>query len=518
MELSSARGSLGGVGTSLSSVKTLLPAASVVLAALLFALILARADNRVERLRERRPPRRRPPAASQPPRPRWRLVYSPNDRRALPSGHRVPLGWRPYLIFSLLPVWWLLGLSFFQWPLIVAPLVYPLCKTRGLKVPRRFGLWLLFIVWTVISATQLSSSSRAIAWAWRDSFYIASTILFIFIFNSRERRLPTSSVVNALTVFWIMIVVGGWFGVLFPTVTLASPAEHVFPGSLLHNTYFYAHVHLQFAEVQHFLGFKEGRPQAFFAYTNAWGSTFAMMTPFALGALSMTRSVAWRRVILLTLASSVVPVVFSLDRGLWLSLGAGMIYATIRFATGQNRQVAVRVLTVAALLIAVVAVSPLGALVQGRFSHKTGDTSRLARDQVAQAQITANSNSRLRRPAAGGLGDAHHEVRGHRERGVSPALLAWRSGAVLHRLVAGVHGVPLGSEAPRRPSGGHVDPRRAADGLSAGALLRAHRAHADHLHRCRAPLPPDRPGRGGCRARAHRSAWRDSTAAASAPS
>ena len=302
----------------------------------------------------------------------------------------MPLGWRPYLIFSLLPVWWLLGLSFFQWPLIVAPLVYPLCKTRGLKVPRRFGLWLLFIVWTVISATQLSSSSRAIAWAWRDSFYIASTILFIFIFNSRERRLPTSSVVNALTVFWIMIVVGGWFGVLFPTVTLASPAEHVFPGSLLHNTYFYAHVHLQFAEVQHFLGFKEGRPQAFFAYTNAWGSTFAMMTPFALGALSMTRSVAWRRVILLTLASSVVPVVFSLDRGLWLSLGAGMIYATIRFATGQNRQVAVRVLTVAALLIAVVAVSPLGALVQGRFSHKTGDTSRLARDQVAQAQITAN--------------------------------------------------------------------------------------------------------------------------------
>ena len=75
-----------------------------------------------------------------------------------------------------------------------------------------------------------------------------------------------------------MIVLGGWFGVLFPTVSLASPAEHIFPKSLLHNTYFYSHVHLQFAQVQHFLGFKEGRPQAFFAYTNAWGSTFAMTT------------------------------------------------------------------------------------------------------------------------------------------------------------------------------------------------------------------------------------------------
>ncbi len=248
----------------------------------------------------------------------------------------------------------------------------------------------MFIVWTVVSATQLSGSSRVIAWAWRDSFYLASTVLFVFIFNSRERRLPTSAVVNALAVFWVMIVVGGWFGVLFPTVALASPAEHIFPGSLLHNTYFYAHVHLQFAEVQHFLGFKEGRPQAFFAYTNAWGSTFAMMTPFALGALSLTRSPAWRRVLVITLVSSVVPVVFSLDRGLWLSLGVGMVYATIRFATGQNLRVALRVLTVAGLLIAIVAVSPLGGLVQGRFAHKTGDTSRLARDQVAQSQITAS--------------------------------------------------------------------------------------------------------------------------------
>lgn len=42
------------------------------------------------------------------------------------------------------------------------------------------------------------------------------------------------------------------------------------------------------------------------------------------------------------------------------------------------------------LLIVVIVVSPLGALVQGRFAHKTGDTSRLARDVAAQAQVSAN--------------------------------------------------------------------------------------------------------------------------------
>src|SRR6185437_6915658 len=37
-----------------------------------------------------------------------------------------------------------------------------------------------------------------------------------------------------------------------------------------------------------------------------------------------------------------------------------------------------------------VAVTPLGGLVSGRFQHKTGDTSRLARDQVAQSQIASS--------------------------------------------------------------------------------------------------------------------------------
>ncbi|MGN6378307.1 MAG: O-antigen ligase family protein [Gaiellales bacterium] len=374
------------MGTSLSSALQLLPAASVVLCALLVAFLLARGDNTVEERHRRQGVAERPSVAVG-----SEGVRAAARRQLLPPGHTVPRRWLPYLIFGALPVWWALGLSFFQWPLIVLPFVYPLVRLgRRLRMPRRFGVWLAFIAWTLVSATQLHSGSRALAFVWRDSFYFAATVLFLFIYNSSERQLPTRRIVNGIAVFWICIVAGGWLGVLFPTVSLASPAEHVFPHSLLHNTYFYAHVHLQLAQVQHFLGFREGRPQALFAYTNAWGSTFAMTTPFAIGAISAARSLAWRRVLQVTLLAAIVPGVFSLDRGMWLSLGVGVVYAFFRLGARGDRKMALEIITLVGLAAVVIVVSPLGGLVSGRFSHKTGDTSRLARDVAAQAQVTAN--------------------------------------------------------------------------------------------------------------------------------
>jgi O-Antigen ligase len=314
--------------------------------------------------------------------------------RALPSVRpgwaQLPEGWQPYAVFTLLPVWWLLGLSFFMWPLIVLPLVYPMFRRGELRVPRRFGIWLLFLGWMIASGVELSSPSRAIAWSWRLSFYLSATMLFLWIYNTSRERLPTRTVINALAAYWVIVIVGGWIGVVFPEIQFQSPAEHIFPHSLLNNTYFYAHVHLQFAQLQHFLGFAEGRPQTFFAYTNAWGSTTAMLTPIAIAALAASPGRTWGRVLKVTLALSIVPIVFSLDRGLWLSLGAGIIYATIRFGALRDMRRVAKVIGALVVVALLIAATPLGGLVTGRFQHKTGDTSRLARDQVAQAQITSS--------------------------------------------------------------------------------------------------------------------------------
>jgi polysaccharide biosynthesis protein PslJ len=321
-------------------------------------------------------------------------TIAPTRSRALPSTRpgwaQLPQGWQPYAVFTLLPVWWLLGLSFFMWPLIALPLVYPMFRRGELRVPRMFGIWLLFILWMIASGVELSSPSRAIAWSWRLSFYLSATMIFLWIYNTSRERLQTRTVINALAAYWVIVIAGGWIGVVFPTISVASPAEHIFPHSLLNNTYFYAHVHLQFAQLQHFLGFAEGRPQTFFAYTNAWGSTTAMLTPIAIAALAANPGRTWGRVLKATMALAIVPIVFSLDRGLWLSLGVGLLYAAIRFGALRDTRRVAKVFGAFFVVGVLVAVTPLGGLVSGRFQHKTGDTSRLARDQVAQAQIASS--------------------------------------------------------------------------------------------------------------------------------
>jgi hypothetical protein len=305
----------------------------------------------------------------------------------LPSGWALPRGWQAYAIFGFLPLWWLIGLSAVMWVLIAIPLLATLVIRGGLRTPRRYGIWLLLLLWMGASGMELTTSGRAVAWAWRGSFYLAGTVLFLYLLNTPERRLPVRSIVNALAFYWILVVIGGWAGVLFPSVEFGSPMEHLLPGSFLHNTYVYEHVHLQFAEIQHFLGFPVGRPETFFAYTNAWGSAFAMLTPFAVCAMTQARSRTWKLVLRFSLAAALVPVVFSLNRGLWLSLGIGIVYAAIRFGLRGDFKLAGKVVAVLMVIGAVLVVSPLGDLAQGRFQHKTGDTGRLQRDQEAQQRL-----------------------------------------------------------------------------------------------------------------------------------
>ncbi|MGN6378988.1 MAG: O-antigen ligase family protein [Gaiellales bacterium] len=309
----------------------------------------------------------------------------------LPAGHALPRGWQAYAIFGLLPLWWLLGLSMFMWPLITLPLLGSMVLGRWRVVgPRRFGIFLLLIGWMVVAGLQLSDGQRIMAWAWRGSFFVAGAILFLYLLNMPERRLPTRSIVNALAFYWVIVVAGGWFGVLFPTFQLSSVAQHVLPHSVVKNQYVYAHVHLQFAEVQHFLGFPVGRPETFFAYTNAWGSAFAILTPFAIASLLRARPGTWRMVLRITFVAAIVPVVFSLDRGLWLSLGLGVTYAAVRFALRRDYRLVGLIIGAFVCIAAALLVTPLGGLATGRFQHKTGDAGRLQRDQAATQKATSS--------------------------------------------------------------------------------------------------------------------------------
>src|SRR6266545_2091871 len=53
--------------------------------------------------------------------------------------------WPLWALLVLYPVWWLLGLGTFIFPILAVPMAIYLVRHRPIKVPPGFGIWLLFL-------------------------------------------------------------------------------------------------------------------------------------------------------------------------------------------------------------------------------------------------------------------------------------------------------------------------------------------------------------------------------------
>lgn len=277
----------------------------------------------------------------------------------------LPYDWPLAALLVGFPVWWALGVGQFVWPVLAVPMAARLVVDGRLRVPRVFEAWLLFVVWVVVSFAGLEPGGFPFAYLWRLASYLGMTVVFVYVFASPRRLLPSHRVVALLTAFWAIVVAGGWLGVLVPNGQFTSVVERMLPG-LSANAFFHDLVHPRFAQVQDFLGYPVGRPAAPFVFTNDWGSNVGLLTPFAIVTVLRARSRRRRRVVGVLLAASVVPMLVSLNRGLWLSLGAGLLFAGARFAMRGNPRVLRVVLAFVALLVVLLTVTPLRGVVDDR--------------------------------------------------------------------------------------------------------------------------------------------------------
>ena len=281
-------------------------------------------------------------------------------RRSLP-------GWPLYLAFGLFPIWWVMGLSAFVWPLFAVPMALSLLR-RDVRVPKGFGVWLLFLLWVLGSGTQLGEASRGITFGYRMGIYVAATIIFLYIYNTPRERLPDHRVVLAVALFWMTVTAGGFLGLLAPRLEFRSPLEAILPGGLTGNAFLHQLIHPASSQVQDIFGYDTARPKAPFEYTNVWGAVFALTTPFVILAWSYSRGPLWKWAIRLSLVAAVVPVAASLNRGLWLSLGLGLVYAAGRMAAAGRVRPLLGLGVGLALAFVLVFASPLGALIHARFT------------------------------------------------------------------------------------------------------------------------------------------------------
>lgn len=289
----------------------------------------------------------------------------------------VPVGWPIYVLFIGFPLWWVLGLGGLIWPLVAAPMLFSLLVRKGTRIPPGFGIWMLFVAWMMVSAIRLDDLGRAIGFAYRASLYVSATIVCVYVFNCSRQALPVRRVVWCMVVFWTFIVIGGFLGLMFPFFHFSTVVERLVPGSLLNNDLVYDLVHPGLAEIQRIGGRVITRPKAPFLYTNEWGANFGLLVPFVILGWFSARG-AIRLALSLLLAVSLVPVILSLNRGLWGSVTAGLLYGAVLLAGKGNVRALVGITVLSLGLATVVVLSPLEQVVSLRIDNPHSNRARFS--------------------------------------------------------------------------------------------------------------------------------------------
>lgn len=252
--------------------------------------------------------------------------------RPLAAARQLP-AWPVYALFAGFPIWWLLGMGAFAVMLMAVPMSVLLLQRKNVEVPLAFWLWIGFVVWACVAAFTLNSGPRLIGSGVRMGNYIGSSIVFLYIYNGRD-RLNNRVVLRALVLLFAFVVVGGYLGVLVPRGNFSTLMQAILPSSVGNNEYVRSLVHPSFAEVQRPYGSPRTfyRPSAPFPYTNSWGCNVALLVPLMVAAIMTFRRPSARLAIAALLAAACVPAFATLNRGMFLALGLVLAYASVRLA------------------------------------------------------------------------------------------------------------------------------------------------------------------------------------------
>jgi hypothetical protein len=308
-------------------------------------------------------------------------------RSTLRTEAEAPLPFWPIVAMVVgYPLWFVLGLSGFMWVVLALPMAASLSRRRGLLVPRGSGWWLVFLVAVVGSALSLDSTARFFGWGLRFGYYIGASLLLLYILNGR-RGVDVFRVIRVFTILWMITVVGGYLAFPLGDLSFRAPTYYVTPGFLRENELIKAWLVPSFAQVQDIIGVPVPRPKAPFTYTNEWGSMLALLTPFGFMAMYDRRVGFSPRLVRFVMAASVVPAVISLNRGLWLSLGLGVVYAAVRFGVAGERKLLIQGLWASVVLVVVLSITPLGGVIATRINtgHSNDDRAELAVSAVEGA-------------------------------------------------------------------------------------------------------------------------------------
>jgi len=287
----------------------------------------------------------------------------------------LPPSWPLLFLVAGFPVFWALGLSIFAIPLLAVPMAWQLLRRGSVRFPPGFFIWGLFLLVVLASVFMLNSKApgtvtgsglgRYLAFFARFINYVAVTVVLLWVGNASERRLPTLTVVRILALLGIWTIVLGSIGVAFPHLAFQSPVGSIAPPQVSGNI----GGRIAFSQVQPVLGFSAPRPAAPYSYTNAWGNNLSLLLPWLVAGWWVAGRWLRKSVAAVLLVVTIVPLVFSLNRGIWIGIVLSVGYIAVRLAVGGK--IAVLGFVAVGLLLAVVVflATPLSAVVSQRIQH-----------------------------------------------------------------------------------------------------------------------------------------------------
>lgn len=315
-------------------------------------------------------------------------------------GRRWP-GWPLQALLVGFPLWWALGLSNFVFPLLAIPMALELRRRAVVRYPPLFWMWALFMLWQVLSLAMFSASppgthpgattaGRLLSAALSFVQFGGVTVVLVYVGNLSIIEVPQRVIARWLGWFFLTVVGGGFLGVVAPHFSFRSPVEMLLPARVANDIYIRSLVHPIAAQVQNVLGTAKGRPAAPFGYTNSWGNVLGILIIWFVAGWVLPARPRARLGYSLVVAAAFVPIVLSLNRGLWLGLGATVVFVGFR-QLGRGR---VDLISGAAGLLVLagiaVAVTPLHTTVAHRLENGGSNS---IRTFVAQQSITAIEHS-----------------------------------------------------------------------------------------------------------------------------
>lgn len=245
------------------------------------------------------------------------------------GGRALPL-WPLYVMFGLMPIWWLLGGLYLFWPLFAAVLGILLVSRGRVVLPSGALAWLALIGIMAVSATQLPKVSGFFGFGLRLGFAVSALIVYLYVYNAARSGVSWHRLFRPLCFFWLGMVALGWIGIFAPKFALTTPVEMLMPSSISGERMIKALTHSHATEFSALSSNPYYRTAAPYPYTNNWGTGFDILLPCMVAYLTSIRRGVLRIMLIVSLPLSLLPAFMTLNRGMFVGIGAGLLYLGLR--------------------------------------------------------------------------------------------------------------------------------------------------------------------------------------------